>query len=122
MITGAHAILYSTDAEADRAFFRDVLELPFADAGHGWLIFALPPAELAVHPAERSGAQELYLTCDDVAGFVERMTAAWASRAPRRSSSSWGSITQVTLPGGGSLGVYEPTHPSPTRRSARLTA
>ena len=68
MITGAHAILYSTDAEADRAFFRDVLELPFADAGHGWLIFALPPAELAVHPAESSGAQELYLTCDDVAG------------------------------------------------------
>jgi hypothetical protein len=114
MITGAHAILYSTDAEADRAFFRHLLELPFADAGHGWLVFALPPAELAVHPAERSGAQELYLTCDDVAAFVERMTAAGvACTVPV--AEQWGSITQVTLPGGGSLGVYEPTHPSPTR-------
>ena len=74
MITGAHAILYSTDAEADRTFLRDVLELPFVDAGHGWLIFALPPAEVAVHPAQSSGTHELYLTCDDVAGIVERMT------------------------------------------------
>ena len=88
MITGAHAILYSTDAEADREFLRDVLELPFVDAGHGWLIFALPPAELAVHPAQSSGAQELYLTCDDVAGFVDADDGRWASRAPRRSSSA----------------------------------
>ena len=117
MITGAHAILYSTDAEADREFFRDVLELPFADAGHGWLIFALPPAELAVHPAESTGAQELYLTCDDVAGFVERMTGLGVA-CTQPVVERWGSITQVTLPGGGSLGVYEPTHPSPTGATA----
>ena len=117
MITGAHAILYSTDAEADRTFLRDVLELPFVDAGHGWLIFALPPAELAVHPAQSSGAQELYLTCDDVAGFVERMTGLGVACTPPVVE-RWGSITQVTLPGGGSLGVYEPTHPSPTGAAA----
>ena len=73
MIHGAHVILYSTDAEADRAFFRDVLEYPSVDAGHGWLIFALPPAELAVHPAE-SSSHELYLMCDDLGAFLERMS------------------------------------------------
>ena len=84
MITGAHVILFSTDAEADRAFFRDVLEFPFVDSGGGWLIFALPPGELATHPADASG-HEIYLMCDDVAELVERR--AWVSSAPSRRSS-----------------------------------
>jgi hypothetical protein len=112
MIHGAHVIIYSKDAEADRAFFRDVLKYPFADAGHGWLIFALPPAEVAVHPAEEKGAHELYLMCDDVKAFVAEMKSkkvACSSVQEER----WGSITKVTLPGGGTLGVYQPKHPSP---------
>ena len=114
MIHGAHVILYSTDAEADRAFFRDVLEYPSVDAGHGWLIFALPPAELAVHPAG-SSSHELYLMCDDLGAFLERM-AGLGVPCGEPSTERWGTITQVTLPGGGSLGVYQPTHPSPTSR------
>jgi catechol 2,3-dioxygenase-like lactoylglutathione lyase family enzyme len=114
MIHGAHVILYSTDAEADRAFFRDVLEYPSVDAGHGWLIFALPPAELAVHPAE-SSSHELYLMCDDLGAFLERMSGLGVP-CGEPSTERWGTITQVTLPGGGSLGVYQPTHPSPTSR------
>jgi catechol 2,3-dioxygenase-like lactoylglutathione lyase family enzyme len=111
VITGAHVILFSTDAEADRAFIRDVLGFPYVDSGGGWLIFALPPAELATHPAEASG-HELYLMCDDVAEFVAGMTGRGiACTGPV--VEQWGSITQLTLPGGGTLGVYQPTHPSP---------
>ena len=73
MITGAHAILYSTDPAADRAFLRDVLKLPHVDAGEGWLIFGLPPSELAVHPAEQNGRQEIFLICDDIQQFVQEM-------------------------------------------------
>jgi catechol 2,3-dioxygenase-like lactoylglutathione lyase family enzyme len=112
MIRGAHVIIYSTDAEADRAFFRDVLEYPFVDAGHGWLIFALPPAELAVHPAETNGKQELFLMCDDVQVFIAQMAdRGFACSDVRRES--WGLLTSLTLPGGGALRVYEPSHPSP---------
>jgi len=114
MIHGAHVILYSTDAEADRAFFRDVLEYPSVDAGHGWLIFALPPAELAVHPAE-AGRHELYLMCDDLGAFLERMSGLGVP-CSEPSTERWGTITQLTLPGGGTLGVYQPTHPSPATR------
>jgi hypothetical protein len=114
MIHGAHVIIYSKDADADRAFFRDVLEYPFADAGHGWLIFALPPAEVAVHPAEKNDGHELYLMCDDVKAFVEKMKAkdiACSSVSEQR----WGSLVHLTLPGGGKLGVYQPKHESPIR-------
>ena len=112
MIRGAHVVLYSTNADADRAFFRDVLAYPSVDAGHGWLIFALPPAQLAIHPSEANGAHELFLMCDDLQAFIAQM--------PKRdiacsdvSRERWGLIRGVTLPGGGSVRVYEPTHPSP---------
>jgi hypothetical protein len=110
MISGAHVILYSKNADADRAFFRDVLALPAVDAGHGWLIFALPPAELACHPAEQSEAHELYLMCDDVAQTVERLAAHKVPCAPV-ADRGWGLLTELTLPGGGKLGLYQPKHP-----------
>jgi catechol 2,3-dioxygenase-like lactoylglutathione lyase family enzyme len=112
MIRGAHAIVYSTDADADRAFFRDVLELPFVDAGHDWLIFALPPAELAVHPAEVNGRHELFLMCDDIESFMDTMSDHGIVCSDPRAE-RWGTVTELTLPGGGTLGVYEPTHPTP---------
>jgi catechol 2,3-dioxygenase-like lactoylglutathione lyase family enzyme len=112
MIRGAHVILYSADAEADRAFFRDVLECSFVDAGHEWLIFALPPAELAVHPAADSGAHELYLMCDDLAAFIAQMRERGVTCSDPHIE-QWGHITHLILPGGGTIGVYEPTHPSP---------
>jgi hypothetical protein len=111
MITGAHSIIYSKDADADRAFLREVLRLPHADAGGGWLIFGLPPAELAVHPAEHP-RQELYLMCDDVAAFVRDMTARNIVCAPV-TDQRWGLLTELTLPGGGRLGVYQPRHARP---------
>jgi hypothetical protein len=112
MISGAHVIVYSKDAEADRAFFRDVLQYPFADAGHGWLIFALPPAEVAFHPSDENGAHELYLMCDDVHAFIAEMNARSVACSPIQEE-RWGSITKVTLPGGGTIGVYQPKHASP---------
>ena len=112
MITGAHAILYSADAEADRAFLRDTLGLVSIDAGGGWLIFGLPPAEVAVHPAETSGHQELYLLCDDIAAFTAEMSRLGITCSPI-DEQRWGRITSVTLPGGGTLGVYEPRHARP---------
>jgi catechol 2,3-dioxygenase-like lactoylglutathione lyase family enzyme len=112
MIRGAHVILYSKDAEADRAFFRDVLEYPFADAGHGWLIFALPPAEIAVHPSDENDVHEVYLMCDDVRALIEQMKTRGVDCSPV-DEQRWGSITRVSLPGGGKLGIYQPKHPSP---------
>jgi hypothetical protein len=114
MIHGAHIIIYSRDAEADRAFFRDVLKYPSVDAGHGWLIFALPPAELAVHPSEENGTHELYLMCDDVAGVVSEMRQLGVA-CSAIDEQRWGSITRITLPGGGRVGVYQPKHPSPLK-------
>ncbi len=112
MIIGAHAIIYSTNPAADRAFFRDILHLPHVDVGEGWLIFGLPPAEVAVHPADQSGRQELYLLCDDVETFVQEMTKRRISCTPIQSQ-SWGWLTHITLPGGGQLGVYQPRHARP---------
>jgi hypothetical protein len=112
MIRGAHVILYSTNAEADRAFFRDVLKYEFADAGHGWLIFALPPAELAVHPGEKNDVHELYLMCDDLQVFLAEMASKNVACGPV-SEQRWGTLTSLTLPGGGKLGVYQPRHASP---------
>jgi hypothetical protein len=112
MITGAHAIIYSTNPDADRAFLRDVLELTHVDVGHGWLIFGLPPSEVAVHPADSNGRHELYLLCDDVEKFAAAMTAHGIACGAIQSQ-GWGMVTQVTLPGGGALGVYQPRHPRP---------
>jgi hypothetical protein len=112
MITGAHAIVYSTDADADRAFFRDVLHFPSIDAGEGWLIFALPPSEVALHPADANGAHELYLLCDDVDGFVASMTERGVACGAVKDR-GWGLLTEVRLPGGGLLGVYQPRHARP---------
>jgi hypothetical protein len=117
MIRGAHIILYSTAPEADRAFFRDVLRYPFADAGHGWLIFALPPAEIAVHPSSENGSHELYFMCDDVREFITEISKhgiACSAIAEER----WGSITRMTLPGGSTVGVYQPKHASPLNQNA----
>ncbi len=118
MIVGAHAILYSTDADADRAFLKDVLGLAHVDAGDGWLIFRLPPAELAVHPADEDDRHELYLMTDDVADLVASMRRRGIAVTPI-SDQRWGRLTQVTLPGGGKLGVYEPRHASPPAHRTR---
>jgi hypothetical protein len=112
MITGAHAIIYSTDPEADRAFLKDVLALGSVDVGGGWLIFGLPPAEVAVHPSEQNGTHELYLMCDDVEAFIEQMDEANIGCGPVQDQ-GWGRLTTLTLPGGGKLGVYQPRHARP---------
>jgi catechol 2,3-dioxygenase-like lactoylglutathione lyase family enzyme len=112
MIRGAHVILYSTDAEADRAFLRDVLGLANVDAGGGWLIFGLPPAELAVHPAETSGAAELYLVCDDIDESVADLGARGVTFEGPVSDQGWGRLATIRLPGGGRLGIYEARHPT----------
>jgi hypothetical protein len=112
MITGAHSIIYSTDAEADRAFFRDVLKLPNVDVGGGWLIFGLPPAEVAIHPHDENDLHEFYLICDDVEAFIADMRRHKLECDPVHSE-DWGLLTRVTLPGGGKLGVYQPRHARP---------
>lgn len=117
MIIGAHSFIYSTDADADRAFLRDVLGFPHVDAGDGWLIFGLPPSELAVHPFERNDQHEIYLMCDDVAAFVKDMKARGVACDPV-SEQGWGALTRLTLPGGGRLGVYEPRHARPVASGA----
>ena len=109
MITGAHVILYSTDPQADRAFFRDVLGFPSVDAGHGWLIFALPPGEAAFHPAAQNGAHELYLMCDDLDREIQSLQSRAIGCSPVNEE-RWGRITCLTLPGGGKLGLYQPSH------------
>jgi catechol 2,3-dioxygenase-like lactoylglutathione lyase family enzyme len=116
MINGAHVIVYSQKAEADRDFLRDVLGFSFADAGHGWLIFALPPAEVAVHPTDGAEKHELYFMCDDVKAFVAEMKSKNVECSPVHEE-RWGSLTQLTLPGGGKLGVYQPKHASPIRKA-----
>ncbi len=111
MIDGAHVIVYSKDAAADRAFFRDVLGLPSVDAGHGWLIFALPPAEAAFHPGEENNRHELYLMCDDLPAIIAALAAKGVVCAPV-TTENWGTRTQVPLPGGGEIGLYQPRHPT----------
>ena len=112
MINGAHVIIYSKDAEADRAFFRDILGLPNVDVGHGWLIFGLPPSEVAVHPDEENDSHELYLMCEDVEAFVRKVGERGIACAPV-DDQGYGLVTHVTLPGGGKLGVYQPRHERP---------
>lgn len=118
MITGAHAIIYSTDPDADRELLRDVFELPHVDVGHGWLIFALPPAEVAVHPSDRNDLHELFFMCADVHRLVKTLTQRGISCSPVVNQ-GWGSMTRLTLPGGGKLGVYQPRHPRPVTKDAK---
>ncbi|WP_345349152.1 VOC family protein [Rhodococcus olei] len=112
MITGAHIVIHSRDAEADRAFLRDVLGYPHVDAGGGWLVFALPPAEVAVHPTDGDGRHELYLMCDDVAATVAELTAKGVEFAAPVTDQRWGLLTSIRLPGGGEVGLYQPKHPT----------
>src|SRR5262245_13542421 len=120
MIHGAHIIIYSENAEADRVFFREVLKYPSADAGGGWLIFALPPAELAVHPSSSNGKHELYLMGDDMDTFLTEMKKRRVPCGPVHEL-RWGVVTTLTLPGGGKLGVYEPKHDSPITPKKKTT-
>ncbi|GHM99133.1 hypothetical protein WSM22_06230 [Cytophagales bacterium WSM2-2] len=112
MINGVHLIIYSKDAEADKVFFRDVLKLNNVDVGRGWLIFALPPSELAVHPSEGNEQQEIYLMCEDIDVFISEM-AKQKIKCSEVQDQRWGKLVQLTLPGGGKLGVYEPKHARP---------
>ena len=112
MITGAHSIIYSTNPDADRVFFRDVLQLPHVDSGSDWLIFELPPAELAVHPADRNSVHETYLMCDDIQELREELSGQNVP-CSKVEEMSWGSVIRIRLPGGGSLGIYQPRHKRP---------
>jgi catechol 2,3-dioxygenase-like lactoylglutathione lyase family enzyme len=111
MIFGAHVIVYSKDAEADRAFFRDILGFPSVDAGHGWLIFALPPAEAAVHPGEGNEGHDLYFMCDDLRAEILALKQKGVVCSDVQEA-RWGSITKMRLPGGGQVGLYQPKHPT----------
>jgi len=111
MITGTHAILYTDHAEEVRAFFRNILKLPSVDAGHGWLIFSLPPAELGIHPAEKGSHSELYLICDDVKATVADLEKRGVKFSRPITEAGFGITTSVTLPGGAELGLYQPKHP-----------
>ena len=113
MITGMHAIVFSRDAEKVRAFFADVLGMPSADAGGGWLIFALPPAELAVHPADGDSHHQLYLMCDDIHATLNELKAKGAEVAGEVSDQGWGLLAAVRLPDGSEFPIYQPRHPSP---------
>jgi catechol 2,3-dioxygenase-like lactoylglutathione lyase family enzyme len=111
VITGAHVTIFAEDAEAARAFFRDVLGLHTVDAGGGWLVFALPPAEAAFHPAEEGGRHELYLMCDDIAATVEELRGKGVEFVGDVSDEGWGLMARMRVPGMGELGLYEPRHP-----------
>jgi catechol 2,3-dioxygenase-like lactoylglutathione lyase family enzyme len=122
MINGAHVVLYTKDAEADRAFFRDVLGFPSVDAGQGWLIFALPPAELGVHPTDEAaspdggvlaGHHQLYLLCDDVRATAAELKSKGVEFTRPVNDVGWGLLTALKLPGGSELYLYQPKHPSP---------
>jgi hypothetical protein len=117
MINGAHVLLFSEDPEADRKFFRDVLRFPAVDAGGGWLIFALPPTEVALHPSEEQGREAgpllsgpLYLMCDDVKTTIKSLEAKDVKCTPIKNE-RWGVVTTIRLPSGGEIGLYQPKHP-----------
>jgi hypothetical protein len=114
MIIGTHLMIHSTNPDADRAFLRDVLQLTNVDAGGGFLIFGLPPAECHVHPSEKNDVHELFLLCDDVEKFIAEMSKR-NIRCSDVHDQGWGLLTQLTLPGGGRFGVYQPRHARPIR-------
>ncbi len=109
MISGAHVVVYSKNPEADRAFFRDVLRFPCIDAGEGWLIFALPPAEAAFHPSEANGPHEMYFTCENVKKEISALKKKGVRCSPVKNA-GWGLVTTIRLPGGGKIGLYQPRH------------
>ena len=112
MINGVHALIYAEDAEKTRAFFKDVLGFRAVDAGHGWLIFKLPPAELGIHPAEEGGVRhQLYLMCDDVKKTVASLKKKRVKCSPIKDE-GWGLVTSMAIPGGGTIGLYQPKHPT----------
>jgi catechol 2,3-dioxygenase-like lactoylglutathione lyase family enzyme len=110
MITGIHALMYAENEHKARAFFRDVLGLPNVDAGSGWLIFKLPPSELAVHEAYQSGTHELYLMCDNLAQTMADLTAKGVEFGAPVTEAPWGRLTSIRVPGGGDIRLYEPKH------------
>jgi predicted enzyme related to lactoylglutathione lyase len=111
LISGAHVLIYTRDAEADRAFFRDVLRLDSVDSGGGWLIFALPPSELALHPTQDVDEHELYLLCDDIEATATELERKGVPLTRPLGEERWGRVTRITLPGGGRIGLYQPKHP-----------
>jgi len=115
VINGLHAIVFSPEAEKVRAFFGEALALPSVDAGGGWLIFAAPPAELAVHPADGETRHELYLMCDDINATLTELRARGVEVARDVSDEGWGLLAAIRLPDGSELSIYEPRHPSPPR-------
>ena len=115
MINGVHAILFSREADKVRAFLGDVLGLASVDAGHGWLIFALPPAELAVHPTDGESRHELYLMCDDIQATLAQLRGKGVPIARDVSDQGWGLVAAIRLPDGEDFPIYEPRHPSPIR-------
>ena len=118
MITGAHSIINSKNPDADRDFFRDVLNLTNVDVGEGWLIFGLPPAEVAVHPSDKNDVHEFYLMCDDVEAFSAEMEKKSVTCGPVQDM-GWGLLSELSLPGGGKLGVYQPRHARPKPMSGK---
>ena len=116
MIIGAHSVIYSTNPDADRAFLRDVLKLTNVDVGDGWLIFGLPPSEVAVHPSDTNDIHGFYLMCDDVEAFIVEMKKRSFVCGPVQDR-GWGLLTELTLPGGGKLGIYQPRHARPEAMS-----
>jgi hypothetical protein len=122
VITGIHAIVFSPAAEKVREFLADVLDLPSVDAGGGWLIFALPPAELAVHPSEGGTRHELYLMCDDIHATLAELRAKGVKVSSDVSDQGWGQLAAIRLPDGSDLPIYQPRHPSPRLRSRCVPA
>jgi catechol 2,3-dioxygenase-like lactoylglutathione lyase family enzyme len=119
VITGAHAVVFTPDADGVRTFLRDTLGLQGVDAGGGWLIFALPPAEIAAHPSDGDHRHELYLMCDDIEATVADLRAKGVELARPVTDEGFGLVTAIRLPGGGELGLYEPRHPTPLASVAR---
>jgi hypothetical protein len=119
MITGAHFIIYSTNPEKDRAFIRDILKFPYVDAGEGWLIFGLPPAEVAIHPSNENGMQEFYLMCDNIGELLAQMKILKV-KCSKVHKLRWGLLTKLKLPGGGYLGIYQPFHARPKSMKVKV--
>ena len=115
MVTGVYALIYTKDPNRSRAFFRDVLQLSSVDAGDGWLIFALPPAELGIHPTDEATHHELFLMCDDIKATVKELKSRGVEFTRPVEKEQWGLLTSIRIPGGGELGLYQPKHPTALR-------
>ncbi|RJL25068.1 VOC family protein [Bailinhaonella thermotolerans] len=116
MITGAHVVMFSRNPDADRAFFRDVLRFPSVKAGDGWPIFALPPAEVGIHPTGEGGSHELYLMCDDIDATVKELAGRGVEFSRPVSDEGWGLVAWIRTPAGSELALYEPKHPTAAAR------